>query len=741
MVSGENAVALLVNGLTLAVALTLLIILLWHDSRSEVTQFFSVFLGLMMCWNLGSLLAQAGALVSLPSGFQRIPLIILELGFTGSSIALYALTAALVKVFTRRFRALVLLALVLFGAYRVLLTVSGAPDPFVVQADGALSMASRSSLTVFYLVFDGASAYLLWRFQRKIRSRLLKAGLVAFIVGQTIGFLNPELSSFVIATVIAAFAALVIGFGILQQQIIRPLATRKSEVEALRNVIGSIANQTESGAVLQQVARQAAQVIGADAVGILLLDGDELVLKTAWELGVEPEAVRLARGQGMAWQSVLTKQLVQVEDYRRDWKGAPDFPIATEVFGAVMCTPLIAGGDPLGAMMAVASKQGRMFDREDAYLLQLLAAQAAVAVTQGHLFHEQAALTNAVEQSRNQLETVLASTDSPVIAIDRSFAVIFANPAAQALFGGFNPEVRGSIAELLPASAFPANLRGALRELRRNRTLTYEAEFGEQVFLAHVARLGGPRVEGWVTVLNDITQLKELDRLKSEMVRMTSHDLKNPLQAAMSNLELLRDDVYDDGTQDVRESVDAIDRQLMRMNRIIRGILDLERVKNGVIALELCRPERIIKDAAQEMAEFAREHEVTLTSESAPVLPPVACDVEQFGRALINLVENAIKFTPSGGRVLLKAISHNGFVDFVVSDTGVGIAPDQQERVFDRFFRAKQKGVEHVSGSGLGLSLVKTIVANHKGQIWLDSEEKVGTTFTIRLSAAQDTGL
>jgi signal transduction histidine kinase len=506
-------------------------------------------------------------------------------------------------------------------------------------------------------------------------------------------------------------------------------------------VIGSIANQTEASAVLREVARQAAQVIGADGVGIFLLDGDALVLRTAYELGAEPDSVRLLRGHGMAWQAVSARQMVQVEDYRRDWKGVPDLPLANDVFGAVMCTPLIAGGDPLGAMMAVAAKQGRMFDREDAYLLQLLSAQAAVAVTQGNLFHEQAALTGAVEQSRNQLQTVLASTDSPVIAMDRNFSVIFANPAARVLFGEAAGQAKTSLAELLPASAFPANLRAALRELRRSRTLTYEAEVGDQIFLAHVARLGDARIEGWVAVLNDITQLKELDRLKSEMVRMTSHDLKNPLQAAMANLELLRDDVYAEGTPDVRDSVDAIDRQLLRMNRIIRGILDLERVKNGVIALELCRPERIIKDAAQEMAEFAREHEVMLSWYAAPDLPPVACDIEQLGRAIINLVENAIKFTPAGGRVSMAAQAHGASVDFVVSDTGVGIAPELQERVFDRFFRAKQKGVEHVSGSGLGLSLVKTIVSNHRGTIWLESEEHAGTTFTIRLPAAQDTGL
>jgi signal transduction histidine kinase len=736
MIAATNAVTLLLNGLTLSLALSFLIILMWNDPRREIRQFFAVFLGMVMLWYLGALLVQALALVDMRSALVTPALFILEFGFTGSSIALYAMTTVLVKLFSRRFRILLLAALFIFLAYRLVLFTSGAPTPFVLTENGDLTVHSRESLLIFYLIFSGGSLYLLVRYRRKIRSRALQIGLLTFIIGQSIGFLNPDLQSFTLSTSISAIATLVIGFALLQQEIIRPLAERNSQVEAIRKAISSIASQSAVDTVLSQMARQSVELLNADGAAIFLLEDGELRLKTTHELPADLGGVTLRVGEGVAGTVVKTSQLIQLDDYARQWRDQPDFAIARDYFGAVLCSPLLYGGDAIGAMMIIAARHGRLFDREDAYLLQLLAAQTAVAITQSKLFNEQSALTRQVEQSRSQLETVLVSTDSPVIAVDRAFQLIFANPAAYALFHDRPLDRAASLAELLPASAFPPNMRDALRGIRKKRGYTYEATIGETIYLCHVAGLGKPRLQGFVAVLNDITQLKELDRLKSEMVRMTSHDLKNPLQAAIANLDLLRDDAYDDGSKDVRESIDVIDRQLQRMNRIIRGVLDLERVKQGSLALEICAPERIIMDAVEELREYAGEQRVTLTFVLVQPLPMIACDAEQFKRALVNLIENAIKFTPSGGSVKIICQPENDEVIFAVKDSGVGIAPEQQERVFDRFYRGKQKGVEHVSGSGVGLSLVKTIVANHHGRIWLESEVGSGTTFYIAVPFA-----
>ncbi|MBN8639935.1 MAG: HAMP domain-containing histidine kinase, partial [Anaerolineae bacterium] len=378
----------------------------------------------------------------------------------------------------------------------------------------------------------------------------------------------------------------------------------------------------------------------------------------------------------------------------------------------------------------VAGRQGRLFGREDVYLLELLGAQAVVAIVHSNLLEEQQELNRQVEYARSQLETVLSSTESPVVAVDRDYRLIFANPAARALF-----PVRDDLPLVgqIPPDALPT--RQLFRDIRRSRAHTYELALGDTFYLCHLAPLGYPprRISGWVAVLNDVTQLKELDRMKSEMVRMTSHDLKNPLQAAMANLELLQDELTDADihNSEIDDSITQIDKQLSRMNRIIRGILDLERVKIGARNFDYCPPAQIVDRAFDEMAALATDRRIQLVADVPPDLPALACDPDQFERAIINLVENAIKFSPSGASVGVRVRAENGTLVFQVEDSGVGIAEELQPRVFDRFYRANQKGTEHVTGSGLGLSLVKTIVENHHGKVTLTSQMGVGTTFTV----------
>jgi two-component system phosphate regulon sensor histidine kinase PhoR len=419
-----------------------------------------------------------------------------------------------------------------------------------------------------------------------------------------------------------------------------------------------------------------------------------------------------------------------VESYRREWRGKDDLPFARETFGAVAAVPMVYADMVVGVLLVVVGAQGHVFERGDVYLLELLAAEAAVAVTQNRLFAEQGALTHQVELARRQLETVLISTENPVIAVDRDRYLIFANPAAEALIQAHGPHD-------VVATFFPNATLAQVRMLLHAGSLRYELVLGRRTYACHLTKIGDKRPEGFVAVMSDISDLKELDRMKSEMVRMTSHDLKNPLQAAMANVDLLHEDLATGDVASARHAAEQIDRQLHRMYRIIRGILDLEKTRSGLSSLELCEPSRIIERVLDEVSDLAREQSIVLSAHVASDLPALVVDAEQFERALVNLVENAIKFTPPRGSVDVRAFQDGDAMCFEVRDTGVGIAPAAQSRVFDRFFRAKQRGVEHVSGSGLGLSLVKSIVDNHHGTIALESVEGAGTCFTVRLPLTQ----
>lgn len=737
-----NTISLLSNGLTLALSLGFLLIVLWNDVRKELNQFFAVFLLLVMLWNVGSLFSLALSIISPNSTIIKLAITIMELGFTGSSIALYAMTAVLVGVHTRRFRILAFTSLLLILAYQSVLIFADAPIQFSTLGNGFFKYRFQPLSAIFYLMFDGVTLYLVWRYRRKIRSVGLFVGLNLFAISQSLGFLNPELQIASVSITIGGAAALLISFSMLRREIITPLAERITQVEAVHKVSLAITSHIALDRVMNQIATQAVTWLNADASGIFLKDdNDQLELVSVYELPKNSIHVHIKIGEGVAGRVAETKQSIYLENYERDWKGTHDFPYAKETFGSVICVPLIYGEATIGVLLVIAGRQGRLFQKQDVQLLELLGAQAAVAIAHSRLFGEQQNLTQQVEAAHNQLQTVLTSTENPVVVINRQLQLSFANPAFRKLFKETELVLGETLASLSPKSLLPSDFRLALRELKHKQAYIYEVSINGQTYLCHVAALGQPNSTGWVAVLNDISQLKELDQLKSEMIRMASHDLKNPLQAAMANLELLHDDLEAFHNPEIDLSMTAINTQLIRMNKIINGVLDLERIKGGQIVTEICSSEQIVNEVLHDMAFLAIEKQISMLAQVDPNLPMFRADPDQFRQAIVNLVENAIKFTSPNGHIIIKVGLEKNNLCFAIQDTGIGIPPELQEHVFERFWRGGQRGqngAEHITGTGLGLSLVKTIVENHGGEIRLTSATGIGTVFYVLIPAIME---
>jgi len=735
-----STISLLSNGLTLALSLGFLLIVLWNDVHKELSQFFAIFLLFVMVWNLGSLFALIFSLIGTSASVVRFAVAVMEIGFTGSNIAAYALTAILTGVHTRRFRLLIFLSLGLVLVYQILLIISAAPLPFAALGEGFFKYRFQPLAAIFFLMFDGIVLYLLWRYRRKVTSNGLFWGLNLFALSQGLGFLNPELGIASLSITLAGISTLVISFAMLRQEIIKPLAERVIQVEAVHKVSLAIASHLSLDRVLTQIAMQAAGWSNADAAAIFLNSNDILETVAVHNLPDDYLNLRVNLGDGIAGKVVTSKKSVYLENYERDWKEYDEFPHARKTFGSVISVPLIYNEEPIGVLVVIGGKQGRLLRKEDVQSLELLGAQAAVAITNSRLFAYQDNLTRQVEAARSQLETVLISTENPVVAVDRELRVIFANPAAQKLALNHNIPKASLIRDIFKPTVFP-NYHNALRDLRYKGVHIYEVQFETRDYLCHIASLGKPRSVGWVAILNDVSQLKEIDRLKSEMIRMTSHDLKNPLQAATANLDLLTDDLADNPNQEVHLSLSAIHTQLGRMNRIIGGILDLERIKSGNLEMQLCFPHEIIEHVVEELQLQASAKEIEIKTDVARNMPSFAAEPEQFERVFVNLVENAIKFTGSGGVITIKAALLPSHILFSVADTGIGISPELQPFVFERFWRGGQRGqsgAEHVTGTGLGLSIVKAIVEHHGGEIWLISGLQQGTTFFVKVPIHND---
>ncbi|MCA0453049.1 MAG: GAF domain-containing sensor histidine kinase [Chloroflexi bacterium] len=734
-----NTVSLLSNGLTLALSLGFLLIVLWNDVRKELNQFFAAFLLLVMLWNVGSLFTLALSIISPNSSVIKLAITIMEIGFTGSSIALYTMTAILVGVHTRRFRLLAFTSLFLIVGYQAVLIFADAPIQFSTLGNGFFKYRFAPLSAIFYLMFDGVTLYLVWRYRRKIRSHGLFIGLNLFAISQSLGFLNPELQVASLSITLGGVSALLISFAMLRREIITPLAERITQVESVHKVSLAITSHIALDRVMNQIATQAVTWLNADASGIFLKnDRNQLELVSVYDLPSVSLHLQIDIGDGVAGRVAETKQSIYLENYVRDWKGIHEFAYGTETFGSVIGVPLIYSESTIGVLLVIAGKQGRLFQKQDVQLLELLGAQAAVAIAHSRLFGEQQSLTQQVEAAHNQLQTVLTSTENPVAVVNRKLQLVFANPAFRRLFKDTQLTLGEHLINLTPRNLLPSDFRAALRDLRQKQAHIYEVSINNQTYLCHVASLGQPQSSGWVAVLNDISQLKELDRLKSEMIRMASHDLKNPLQAAMANLELLHDDLELLRNPEIDLSMTAINTQLTRMNKIINGVLDLERIKSGQLLTEVCTAEQVVNEVMQDMRYLASEKRITLQAEIGDDLPHFKADPDQFGQALVNLVENAIKFTKSNGHVIIKVGLEKNRLCFAVQDNGIGIPPELQEHVFERFWRGGQRGqngAEHITGTGLGLSLVKTIVENHSGEVRLTSTPGIGTVFYVLLPA------
>jgi signal transduction histidine kinase len=588
-------------------------------------------------------------------------------------------------------------------------------------------------LIIFYLIFDGTTLYLIWRNRRKFRSQGLLTGIGLFVLGQSLSFLNPELEAFALATIVSSLAALLMSFAILRQEIINPLGERMSQVEAIHRVSLAITSQIALDTVLEQIAVQAAKWLRAEAAGIWLNRDGHLELTTVHNLPLHYVHRQLQLGQGVIGTVAQSRQSMHLENYRRDWQGVQDLPLARETFGSVIAAPLSYRDDTIGVLLVIAARDGRTFDRDDVYQLDLLGAQAAVAISNSHLFAEQRALAQEVEFSRSQMETVLSSTPSPVIAVNRKLEIIFTNLAARTLLEEAVSYLPSTLRDVSYLQDSIQSARTVLRCLKQSGHYSVDVSINGKVYLCTLTALRTGDEKGFVAILNDITQLKELDRMKNEMVRMTSHDLKNPLQAALANVDLARDELAQHPNSEIEQSLEVIERQLSRMNRIIRGILDVERARTGVFSFTPIDPSALLQHAVEELQHLIQTSGVSVSLSAPDGLSKVFGDAEQLKRAVVNILENALKFTPKGGDVFIAAEQIDRVIRISIKDSGVGIPAEVGDRVFERFYRVNQRGTEHITGSGLGLSLVKAVVEQHHGRVWFTGGSGIGTTFFIEL--------
>ncbi len=508
----------------------------------------------------------------------------------------------------------------------------------------------------------------------------------------------------------------------LQPDVLRP----QEQIELLYEVTTHLNTDLSLDKVMANVLIQAIAKVGATRGSIFLLDENNrvshrILARENLSPEVSPLVIQEVMSHGLAAWILQHKEGVLIEDVLQDkrWVVLPDH--AGQVRSAV-AVPFLRLGRVEGMLFLTHPEVGR-FRQEHLQLLTSIANQAAIAIQNARLYER-------VEHERRTLSAVLDSSVEAVVVTDPGGRLLLANRSARQSLG-----IENRVAPLAEVVVHPDLL--ALLE----RAVSEEGVVSERVRLEDGRTLNvsvAPvhdregRTIGRVAVMHDITHLVELDEMKSRFVSTVSHDLKAPLTAIRGYTELLRT------VGPLNEEQALFSERILEVTRemahLINNLLDLGKIEAGLgCEFQAVDLREVLLGAKYGLALPAQQKGLLIEVEVPATLPRVRGDPYRLQQVMTNLVGNAIKYTPAGGRIWIRAEERPDEVLVSVSDTGIGISPADLPRVFEKFFRARDPRAGDEEGSGLGLAIVKSIVTEHGGRVWVESTVGKGSTFYFTL--------
>ena len=347
----------------------------------------------------------------------------------------------------------------------------------------------------------------------------------------------------------------------------------------------------------------------------------------------------------------------------------------------------------------------------------------------------------------NRLRSILESVGEAIIMVDNLGLCVVANhqvgsvlglPAEQ-IIGKSIHELRSVGARLFrgngaltwspgPGGGPPIEIETQIVETREEKARVFHE------FAAPVQDEAG-RVIGRIYVYRDITKETEVDRMKSEFIATVSHELRTPMTSIKGSLGLVLGGVAGDLPADAKDLLAIAQNNTDRLIRLINDILDISRIEAGKMEIKrapIAASDAILR-AVQELEGFARQRDIKITIEAPEELPRVMADADRLQQVLVNLISNAVKFSPPSTEVTLRSFLEHGQIHIQVIDRGPGIARDQQNAIFEKFHRVDNAASRKTGGTGLGLAICKAIVEEHGGHIWVESEVGEGSVFTFTL--------
>jgi PAS domain S-box-containing protein len=440
--------------------------------------------------------------------------------------------------------------------------------------------------------------------------------------------------------------------------------------------------------------------------------------------------VRLALGQGIAGWVAKEGQGVIVPDVSQDKRFFSGVDKKTKfVTKSIACAPIRYHGEVIGVLEALNPQDG-IFDPDALQVLSGIGGLAGTAIRHAEVFE-------LLEAAHQRYRELFDDSIDPILITDWNGSILEANRQAASIIGMDRESLRSAKLERFHF-VNRSEVGEKFEKLRSGETICYETslktEGGREVPVQVYARsvlIDGVSNPQWL--LRDITERKNLDNLRNDLISMIYHDLRSPLANVVSSLDVLEAMVPKDYDPAIKSLLDIAVRSTERIQRLTNSLLDIRRLEAGqpLGNLQAISPRTLAEEATETVMPIMENKNQLISLLLPDDLPAIWVDADMLRRVLTNLLENAVKYSPAGSKIHVGGRQDGEMVEMWVQDTGPGIPPDERERIFDKFTRLHGRGGP--KGLGLGLAFCRLAVEAHGGQIWVEDGPEAGACFKFTL--------
>ncbi len=535
------------------------------------------------------------------------------------------------------------------------------------------------------------------------------------------------------------------------QRTIRDLETQLNTATTMAEIPQVVVTQPELHQTLNRLVRKVAMIVQSEKCAIMLFQpelGELTVLPPALGLNTEQvKAFRVRATEGVSGLVFREGEPQVFNDAVRDERTIKDLVAFLHVRNGI-CVPLITKRKDeqervveqrtIGVMHVFNKRFGQEFNEDDIRLLTMLADQAAAVISNAQLYIQ-------ITEEKEELADTLESMNTGVIVVTHEGEVRLFNPAAQRMLEMPSAEAfqNRPYSEVIDDQHVRSLIENTLNT-ESEQAVEFSIGSGDgRIFQAQTTLIRGDNeaLQNVVAIFNDITDIRNVEQMKTAFVSTVSHELRTPLTSIKGFIATLLEDeegYYDEPTK--REFYEIINQSCDRLKRLIEDLLNISRIEAGR-SLDLRLRDVDLRETAERIVQaqqsYTDRHQLVL--DVAPDVPQIVhVDQDKCEQILDNLLGNAIKYSPDGGTIKIEAFNEEEMVRFDVTDEGLGVPEASKAKIFGRF--EKIHGREHIKGTGIGLYLVKVLAQYHRapsgdrGDVWLAwSQEGVGSTFSFRL--------